>query len=532
MTADRSLAIRVGEALQKNSERVLMADDCGAWTGQELARKAQPLIQLLQTHTLPGARVGICFPNWAVQGFAILATVLAERVPVILSHTDVVNNPHQWLNQTNLSLLISSEELSIAEMHRLPLLGLNRELQIRINNLKNKTGSRLRDIVYRPPAGTALMLYTSGSMGAPKGVFVPAEGLLRTADHLISYFELNEKTVAPVVLPVCHSMALNTQFFPTLFAGGQSYFWNSRLGINRVYRTIGSIQGSFVSLIGEVLRTCWEEKRRKDLEPLLSVQHVQLAGGLILPQHIEMAQELFPNATIHKGYGLTEAIRVTMINHRDPDFCKGIVGRPLDFVQIEVRTGEGNSAKVNETGQIFVKGPNVMLGVCGGREAQIDDRGFLATGDLGYLNEKGQLGILGRIDSVFKINGCRVSGIEVEQLARGLSPLVSDVKCICVEDSRRIGSKVVLFLEIAQDLQNQFFTHQFETFRRDLWNALRPLPYFPRDIVVLERFPRTSNGKLQIQGLHEEWKALQQPYAPLEGTVNLKFFRSSNERSL
>ena len=532
MNGVSNLSIRLKQALHQYSGKILIADDCGSWTGNDLALRMQPLIKILENQTLPGSRVGICFPNWGVQAFAILAAIISNRVPVILSHTDVVNNPNQWLKQTHLSLLISSEELCIAEMHRLPLIGLDRNFAIKINNLKNQTSSRLRDILYRPPEGTALMLYTSGSMGAPKGVFVPADGLLETADYLIAYFGLSEKTVSPVVLPVCHSMALNTQFFPTFLAGGKCYFWNSRLGINRVYRTIAGIEGKFVSLIGEVLRTCWEEKARKNLEPIRSVEHVQLAGGLILPQHIQMAKELFPNALIHKGYGLTEAIRVTMINHNDAQFQSNIVGRPLGFQEVEVRTTDGKIAAANETGQVFVKGPNVMLGFCGSLGNHLDERGFLATGDLGFFNEKGQLGIIGRTDSIFKINGCRVSGIEIEQIARGLSPLVSDVKCIAVDDVRRMGSKVVLFLEIAPDLQEGFFKNHFETFRLDLWDRLRPLPYFPRDIVVLERFPRTTNGKLQITGLHEEWSSLHQPYAPNEGTVNLKFFRSQNERTM
>lgn len=528
MNGVSGFSIRLKEAMHQHSTRVLIADDCGAWTGSELELRMAPLIKILENHTLPGSRVGICFPNWGVQAFAILATIVGGRVPVILSHTDVVNNPNQWLKQTHLSLLISSEELCIAEMHRLPLIGLDRDLNIKINNLKNQTSSRLHDIVYRPPAGTALMLYTSGSVGVPKGVYVPAAGLLETAEHLIAYFALNEKTVSPVVLPVCHSMALNTQFFPTFLAGGKCYFWNSRLGINRVFRTISGLEGKFVSLIGEVLRTCWEEKARKNLEPVLSVEHVQLAGGMILPQHIQMAKDLFPNAVIHKGYGLTEAIRVTMINHHDPDFNSNIVGRPLGFQQVEVRTPDGKQADANVTGQIFVRGPNVMLGFCGSTVDHLDERGFLATGDLGFFNAKGQLGIIGRTDSIFKINGVRVSGIEIEQIARGLSPLVSDVKSIAVDDVRRMGTKVVLFLEIAADLQEEFFQDHFETFRMDLWDGLRPLPYFPRDIVVLDRFPRTTNGKLQISGLHAQWTSLQQPYAPNEGTVNLKFFRSRN----
>lgn len=528
MFAAKKFSHRLNQTFERFPKNILIADDCGKWSGEELKRQMEPLLEVIRTETLPGSRIGICFPNWAVQGFAILTTLIANRVPVILSHADVINAPDQWLKKTQLSLLITSEELGIAEMHRLPLIGLNRMFEIKINNLKNRPGSRLRDILSIPPKGTALILYTSGSVGTPKGIFIPAEGLMQTVDYLISYFSLHEKTVSPIVLPVCHSMALNTQFFPTFLAGGMSYFWNSRLGINRVYRTISSIQGRFVSLIGEVLRTCWEEKRRKELDPVESVEHVQLAGGLIVPQHIQMARELFPNAVIHKGYGLTEAIRVTMINDADPNFLTNVVGSPLPFQDVEIRLEDGTPAGPMETGQVFVRGPNVLLGISGSRLPVVDARNFLATGDLGYLNGRGQLAIVGRIDSLFKISGKRVSGIEIEKIARSLSTLVQDVKCIAVEDQRRIGSKVVLFLEVPIDLQENFFRDHLRDFRQMLWEGLRKLPHFPRDIVVLERFPRTSNGKLQIQALHDEWKTIHEPHALTDTNNNLKFFRSQN----
>lgn len=519
---------RLLKSLAAFADRPLLADEVGVWTGHEITQKLDPLIKILEACTLPGSRVGICFPNWAVHAFAIMAVIIAKRVPVILSQTDVSKNPEFWLNETAISFLVTSEEMGAIEMHRLPVLGLNRYFEIKLNTTHNRLKFRMQDITQLPPHGTGLLLYTSGSTGQPKGIFVPSIGIVKTADYLIQYFNLNSSTVAPIVLPVCHSMALNTQFIPTFLAGGKCYFFNSRLGISKVFRTILDQKGTFISMIGDVLRTSWEEKRRRNLEGCTSVEHIQLAGGLIQPQHIQMARELFPNALVHKGYGLTEAIRVTMIDSNDPGFHSHSVGLPLDFQKIQIRRQDGSLANVNESGEIYISGPNVMLGVSGAKDDHLTQDGFLASGDIGFLNDKGQLAVAGRVDSIFKINGRKVSGFEIEQQVSDISPLVRDIKCVAVADEKRGAAKIAIFLEIPNDLQDRFFSEEMNSFQQKIWQKLNSLSHFPRDIVVLNRFPRTSNGKLRTDGLQKAWSQSVTPFFMGESTVNIKFFRETN----
>lgn len=522
VSSSQSLASRLSQALQQFPAEVLLQDDCGQWTGKELEARLQPLVSYFEKTTLPGSRIGVCFPNWAVQGFAILAVCLARRVPVILSSTEVQSQPERWLLKSHLSLLLVEDSADFLT-NLVPTLALQRDFSFVPE--QTSLSFRLLDVGTLPPRGTALILYTSGSTGQPKGICVPEDGLLVTADYLISYFQLNSKSVSPLVLPVCHSMALNTQFIPTFLAGGKSVFVNSRLSMNKIYRTILNSQGTFVSLIGEVLRACLEEQQYRKLPPAHHVRHVQLAGGMILPQHIQMAKELFPSATIHKGYGLTEAIRVTMINHLEPGFESAVVGKALPFNQIEIRDNDGQILPSPQVGQVYVKGPNVMRPTDETTGA-IGEDGFLRTGDIGFINEAGYLTVMGRADSVFKINGLRVSGIEIEQMAHGISPMVRDVKCICVADERRSGSKIVLFLEIHPDQQETFFRDHFKDFQSELWKKARSLSYFPREIVVLHRFPRTANGKIQIQGFHTLWERSHYQSLNVEKNINLKFFKA------
>ena len=147
-----------------------------------------------------------------------------------------------------------------------------------------------------------------------------------------------------------------------------------------------------------------------------------------------------------------------------------------------------------------------MLGVLGGTSTAVGRDGFLGTGDLGSLDELGQLSIIGRKDSIFKINGIKVSGVEVETVAGSVSTYVREAKCILVEDQARLRTKIILFLEVSKDLEAEFYKSYFEIFHTALWSEFKNLTYFPKDIIILQKFPRTNNGKLAIGQLHEIWK--------------------------
>lgn len=525
---DSSLRGRILSALEKGSDRVLLSDDYVSWTGLEIKARMKRLIELIETTTKPGASIAISFPNLAVQALAILTVIISGRVPIILSFSDVGSDLDQRLQMAQASMLLTMTGVEDLSSMIVPFAVLSADASIKttVTDLVKGGVRRLKAEPHPASEKAALMLFTSGSTGKPKGVYIPETGLLKTIDFLITYFNLSTETISPIVLPIWHSMALNTQFLPTFLAGGRSYFMNAWLSIGRVYRSILFKEGTFVSLIGEVLRVCWEEKERKGLPPAEHVRHVQLAGGMISEKHLRLAKDLFPNAVLHKGYGLTEAIRVTMINSEMPNFATGAVGRPLPFCDVEIRNRDtGKVDKSNVVGEVFVKGDNVLVGTAGSYEIPVGADGYLATGDLGYWNDDNQLCIAGRDDGLFKINGHRVSGFEIEQLALETSDLIRNAKCIAVEDTRRAGYKIVLLLEVPADVQGEFLSSEFDDIPEKIWKKFQTLAHFPKEIMVLEKFPRNANGKVALSKLKDTYLQSRKA-AQLESSHSrLQFFR-------
>lgn len=514
----------------KYADKVLIEDDVAHWSGSDLAEKTLKISSEIISSTPNNSRIGLCFPNWASLGLAFLSCIEAGRVPVLLDYLDIKENDDEWLHKKQLSCVILDDSLDVKLPQFYPVFALSRHGEIK------PFGDCIKDSVIAshfktPPKGTFTILYTSGSTGQSKGIFIPEEGVLETVGFLNSHFKLSESVVAPIILPICYSMALNTQFLPALLSGGTSVFINSRLNFNKLYQCILKSKGTFLALIGDILHTCWEEKNKRKLPSADFVEHIQLAGGTILPEHLKMARELFPNAVVHKGYGLTEAIRVSMIHSEDPDFYTESVGKPLPFVEIEIRSEEDQAVGPHQVGEVCVKGPNVLLGICSRYENITDEKGFLATGDLGYINDNGHLVILGRKDGVFKVQGRRLSGFVYEREAMIASPMVKGAKCVAVDDERRLSQKIVLFVEIHKSLGTaDQITSEAIDFIKNLETELKKHSFYPKDIVIIHKLPRTNNGKVQLSYLKTLWDEKQNldRVMCLNSTLKVYFYQKTD----
>ncbi len=512
-------------SLNRFPGRVLLEDDASSWTGEQLSSHLQSIVTRIELHSLPHSRIGVCFHNSAPQAIAILAILIAGRVPVMINSIDLMEGKLDWIRHAKLNFVIVSEDL--AEKIKIPHLILNDQGLTKELVGKTNLAAELEQVVYMPPLGTGVVLFTSGSTGEPKEVYIPELGILKTIEDLIAKFDLTAQTVASVTLPVCHSMALNTQFFPTFAVGGKSRFYNLQLSMNKVFRGFLRDESTFVALIGEVVRTCWEERRMKNLPACTQVRHVQLAGGLISLKHLEMTRELFPNAVIHKGYGLTEAIRVTMINSMEEKFHSTAVGRPLPFLELQIRNEQGQVLPPGHFGELYVKGDSVMLGLrslTSLNSRLIERNDFLATGDLGMIDDDGYLHVSGRLDSLFKINGRRVSGVEIERVALEVYDKFRFAKAILVSDEERDRSQIILFVELDRVCWKDESPYLDIEIQERLAQRMKTLSVPPKEIIFTRNIPRTSNGKLNLPQLKEIWKI--RSVRPIEKTIaaNLRLF--------
>ena len=263
---------------------------------------------------------------------------------------------------------------------------------------------------------TAFILFTGGTTGTPKGVDLTHLNLIWNAVNVIA----ENGSPAPGAricypMQIYHSGALS-RFLATMFAGG-TFIALPKFDPALYLDTLEEERSTFVVGNQAIWRMLLEEnsRRKRDASSVTSWLHAQ---GDITPDFRDrIKNELFPRGEMYASYALTEASPgVTVLKPWDqPQNWPGI-GRPYMSLEIKLADEKDREVPVGETGQILVRGPNVMKGYFRNPEetkAALAG-GWLHTGDLGRMDEQGFLYFVDRLKDVIKSGGLNVYAREVE----------------------------------------------------------------------------------------------------------------------
>lgn len=316
----------------------------------------------------------------------------------------------------------------------------------------------------------ALILYTSGSTGQPKGVVLSRRAIAFDLDALAKVWAWSADDVLVHALPLSHVHGL-------VFGG----LGPLRIGspLTYVAPTLRPVAGATVYFAVPAIWNALPDAQVR----ALNRARLLVSGAAPLPKAtFERVEELSGHRIVDR-YAMTETLVNTAPTLSDHDRRHGSLGRPLPGVDVELRdagTGDG-------TGEIFVRGPNLFSGYLGHRGA-LDDSGWFATGDLGRWNDDGSLRLTGRCSTdIIKTAGYRVGAGEVED-ALLRHPAVREAAVIGLPD-KTLGERVTAWVVLSESLhENVLFEHlaaQLSAFKR------------PREIHVIDALPRNHLGKIQ-----------------------------------
>ena len=343
----------------------------------------------------------------------------------------------------------------------------------------------------------AAILYTSGTTGAPKGVTLSVANVATNAARKADHCGIGTGDRVSLFTPLAHVFGQNAIMNATFAAGGCVALYE-RFDESRIAAEIAACRLTMLfgppAVFPRLRAAGVNRSTRGGLRYSFSAA-APLAGE---------EASAWRDATglpVHEGYGLTESSPFAAYNHRE-HIVPGSVGAAIDDVTIAALDPESDTPLApGLPGEIGIRGPNVMLGYW--RRPALTEAvlrgGWLRTGDVGYLDERGYVFLLGRLDDVINVSGFKVYPEEVERVLRA-QPGVAEVSAYGVPDGARGARVEVALVRIPGDAGSDA-----EFAAATLASVARRLaPYqVPARIHVRAALPRGASGKVLRRALRE-----------------------------
>lgn len=297
------------------------------------------------------------------------------------------------------------------------------------------------------PDDAAVILYTSGTTGTPKGVVLSHRNVISNVRACREAMPVSESDVFLLFLPMYHSFGFTTCVVLPIFLGASCVILpgpKKELIASAVARFRATVSIGIPALYGIMA------KADHTTASLFDSIRFFVSGAAPLPLPTLEAFSDRYKAPLLEGYGLTEAAPVVSLNPWEGARKKGSIGIPLPGVSVRVVDEVDRDLDSGQIGELLIKGPNVMIGYFADDEAtrgRIKD-GWLYTGDMARLDEDGYIYIEDRKDDMIVVQGANVYPHEVEDTIKTI-PGVLDVAVVGVRDVH-LGKRPVAVVQPAE----------------------------------------------------------------------------------
>jgi fatty-acyl-CoA synthase len=446
MTVARALEARAAE----DGDRVFLISGSRRFTYRQVDDQATALAASLRELGIePGDRIALDLPNWPEFVVSMFAAAKLGAVIVPLNPRYTVPELQYMLRHSEATAVVSAEDFngvdylelfegflsSLPELQYLLTVG---EADLwyddriyQFEDLLSSGVGRAFEPTDVSPEDTFAILYTSGTMGKPKGVALSHSNMLDTAAATVEAIGLTHDDVVFGVTTVFHVFGIGPGILGTMAAGAslvlQEQFEPAQaLALIEKHRVTAhyGVPTVFITELREL------EERSYDLS---SLRTGIVAGAPVTDELVKrIRNELCPNLCV--AYSLTETASTMAMTRADdpPEKQVFTVGRPLPDMDLRILDFDGSILPEESLGEIGVRGPGVMKGYYrqpGETAHAFDEDGYFQTGDLGMIDDEGFLHIVGRRKELIIRGGFNVYPREVEDRMHA-HPAVMDVAVI------------------------------------------------------------------------------------------------------
>ena len=444
-----------------------------------------------------GESVGIFLDNgW--EYIAIIFAILKVGAVVVPINRYIKSSELSFiLKDANINLLFASDELSKIVNGSIAVIKCGQVVWIgegirgtrfdKVLGLKNsikETLSKADD--------TAVIFYTSGTTGKPKGAVLSNKNILSIVPFLKNHLKLNRKDKVLLFIPIFHSYAFCIGVIAPILNSISIAIVRSINPLENIIKELSSKKATIFLGVPEIYNALLNANPPINFSNLTRVKIAVSGGSFLSSETIYALLDKFPKATVIEGYGLAESSAIIAANPIDAPKV-GSVGKIVDLCEVKIVDKNGNFLETNKVGEIIVKGENTIKEYLNCNCNNIID-GWLYTGDLGYIDNDGYLYLKGRKDDVIISRGFNIYPKEVEDVLDRYPGVIKSA-VVGIKD-KSDGEVPIAFLETTD---MQIDQEKLKKYADGFLASYK----VPKEFIIVEKLPRTASGKIVKYKLKE-----------------------------
>ncbi len=346
----------------------------------------------------------------------------------------------------------------------------------------------VEEIAEVDPDDTAVVLYTSGTTGQPKGAELTHSNIGTNVEACLGLFDPSENDVIFGGLPLFHIFGQTACMNVAVAVGGEITLlprFDPAKALEIIERDGVSIFMGVPTMYAAMLHA--PERESADVSSL----KLCVSGGAALPMEILTAFEKEFGSPVIEGYGLSETSPVASFGRLDMERKPGTIGTPIEGVEMRIVDDEGKALGVGDVGEVQIKGPNVMKGYWNMPEATakaIDPDGWFSSGDMATVDEDGYYKIVDRKKEMILRGGYNVYPREIEEVLYEI-PAVAEAAVMGIPHDD-LGEEIVAVVSFKEG--QSATTEEIQAFAKEQVAAYK----YPRHVVILDELPKGPTGKL------------------------------------
>ncbi len=337
----------------------------------------------------------------------------------------------------------------------------------------------------------AFLQYTGGTTGVAKGAVLLHRNMVANvlqASEWVKPIINKKKDIIITALPLYHIFSLTANCLKVMKNGGLNVLITNPRDMKGFVKTLSQYPFTMITGVNTLFNGLLNTEGFKDLD--FSTLKLALGGGMAVQKSVAEEWHQVTGKPIVEAYGLTETSPAVSINPIDLEAYNGTIGLPISSTDVSIRDENGTELDINEPGELYVKGPQVMAGYLNRPEETqkvLSSDGWLATGDVAIINEKGYLKIVDRKKDMILVSGFNVYPNEIEDVVVA-HPDVLEVAAIGVP-SQSSGEKVKLFVvkknpALTEESLIDFCKEQLTGYK------------VPKVVEFRDELPKTNVGKI------------------------------------